>query len=315
MSFLTKYPAKKQKVFLLNKFSLLRHPLTSLSLELTNACNYNCRHCYGSFGQQKPTSQIKTAQIIKMLPELSQLHTIHVSLTGGECTLNDNFNEIANILLENGFDLWVLTNSSNFAKICTLVESTNCHINVKVSLDGTENIHDYIRQSIGSYKSVIKLLDYLSSKSNVTLYISTVLMKSNYDNYRELKNMIKSKYPSAIHRTDIIVPSGNAIKKECFTLNEIAKIHADYPELFSYQKQNNNIGCFRCSGGITQATISATGRIKICNLACNKRFSFAHNVFEKGLLYCLLNCGKNIDRYHEEYTFQTSKCLDCAKKR
>lgn len=72
-----------------------KFPLHSLTIELTNACNLNCIHCYGRFGH---TSQKKTysfEDIVKIKSELDILHTMEVRLSGGECFLNPDFERIA----------------------------------------------------------------------------------------------------------------------------------------------------------------------------------------------------------------------------
>lgn len=73
----------------------VEYPLHAITIELTNACNLNCIHCYGKFGQPSYKKMITLEEVVQLKAELDMLHTMEVRLSGGECFLNPDFEKIA----------------------------------------------------------------------------------------------------------------------------------------------------------------------------------------------------------------------------
>ncbi len=292
-----------------------KYPLTALSIELTNFCNLRCKHCYGEFSKNVSIEYISFEHIQNILEELGGLHTKKIALTGGEATLHPDFINIALLFLEKGFDLTILTNGYNCIAIEDLLKkSKDYHYTIKVSLDGIDDVHDLIRGKKGTFIHVKETIKNILQYQNITLYISTVIMKQNVDFIGEISHYVKREFPSAIHTFDIIFPAGNATDENTFTISEIKQIMETYPNLFSsYLDPNGKKDKFRCTGGITQCTLSYDGSLKICNSACEDIFKFRHNVFYRGLVYSWTHCGTNIKRFRNEKAYATKACKKCNK--
>lgn len=291
--------------------------LSSLNIELTNTCNLNCVHCYGSFGIPQKKYEISLSQIENILNDLDILNTSDVTLTGGECFLVKDFQQIALTFLNHGINLWIMTNGVLFKKIKTFIQTTkDYHYSIKVSLDGLEKTHNKIRQKETAFDNVIKSLDFISAQRNIKLYISTVIMKDNLEEISRLKTFVENRYPKAIHSVDVIFASGNAKHdlSHCFNLKELQDLSTKYPMLFVSKEKNTNIGFYRCSAGISQATLKADGTLKICNIANDDIFYFKHNVFKKGLKKTWEDCGSNIEYFRNEERKNTSQCNHCPIK-
>lgn len=249
----------------LGKRCLFRYPLTALSIELVNYCNLNCKHCYGRFSVNKVNNYISLDQIKEIYSELGVLHTQKVALTGGEATLHPHFADIAMFFLEKGFDLTILTNGYNYLAIDKLLEMSKAyHYKIKVSLDGIGSTHDLIRGREGTFSRVEETIVRILKHSNVTLYISTVIMRQNVEYIEKIKQYVEDKFPSAFHTFDFIFPEGNATDENTFTIAEMKKIMESYPRLFVAElSTNSKKDTFRCTGGITQCTLSYDGTLKI----------------------------------------------------
>ena len=295
-----------------------RYPLSNLSIELTNGCNLQCRHCYGSFPQLSKYEFVPFDWIKQSVDELNALHVRKVALTGGESTIHPHFLEIAMFFLEHGFELCVFTNGYNPEIIEKLLtKSHQYHFMIKVSLDGPEDVHNLIRGSKNSYLNTLKTLEAISSCSNVDLYISTVVMRQNITSLENVENMIKAKFPKAVHTKDLAFPLGNAC--DCaFSLDELPLVDQLAPSLFlahetgDLSEQRSAMQKkIRCTGGITQCTLMPSGFLKICNSACDEQFYFKHNVFLKGIKFAWLNCGKKITKFRHEKAKQTPQCKNC----
>lgn len=159
-----------------------------------------------------------------------------------------------------------------------MAKSSQYYFKIKVSLDALENTHNLIRGSQKSYVNALKTLDTISSYSNVDLYISTVVMRQNVADLEELENMIKNRFPKAIHSKDLAFPLGNAC--DCaFSLDEIPQVDQSAPFLFLPHETDDkdellSHKALRCSGGVVQCTLMPDGFLKICNSACDKQFYF-----------------------------------------
>lgn len=79
------------------------------TIELTNACNLKCIHCYGGFGDKSEFMSID--DVYKVLDELNDMGVMVIELTGGEISMHPNFNEIITYALSLDFNrISLLTN-------------------------------------------------------------------------------------------------------------------------------------------------------------------------------------------------------------
>ena len=286
------------------------YPLTTIAMEITNQCNLNCIHCYGSYGICNNKRLISFDWIKNNLSEFNKLNVLKIALTGGEATLHPNFLEIVYFLLDKGFDLTIFTNGYNLPVIKKLIETTeNYYFKIKISLDGPESIHNKIRGNNHSYSQVIKTLDLLKKHNNIQTYISTVVMPDNLAYIKDLQKYISKSYPNFIHTLDLIFPAGNGTKNY-FNEQELQSICKRFPELFTYAE--NSHSQFRCTGGITQCTITPDGKMKICNAADSDNFLFKYNVYDRPLSYVWRHCGKNISYFRKEKSKKTKDCKNCS---
>ena len=288
-------------------------PLSILNIELVNNCNLNCQYCYGDFFHQN--KYLDKDKLFDLLPELNKLHTHKIALTGGECTLHPNICEIAEFFLENGFELCIISNGYNFETFRNLLETcAKYHFTIKISLDGTEDIHNKIRRNTHAFERTKATLDLISTYSNVDLYISTVVMKDNIDSLTELNEFIKSNYENAVHSKDLVFPQGNANDSQfTFSPDEFDLVYKTCPEIFS-NPYTSDKRKFRCLGGINQCTLCYDGTLKICNAACADVFKFKHNVFNTSLSYAWINCGNDVNFFRNERLHSTNDCLKCDFK-
>lgn len=291
------------------------YPLSGLNIELTNNCNLKCIHCYGDFGHNFCLNYINYEWIMTNMEVFDSLNVKQVSITGGEATLHPKFNLICEELLKHGYELCVFTNGTNYYAIKSLLENTlEYKYTIKVSLDGFEAEHDYIRGISGTFRKVCSTLDLISKYPNVKLYISTIIMKCNLNRANDFSAWIKEQYPYAIHSSNLIFPT-DYCSDLAFTESEFDNVYKKMPHLFKYSILKTNKGENRCTGGISQCTITPDGMLKICNSACDSAFYFKYNVFEKGLDYSWYNCGENIIAIRNEKRYNTEDCKNCKLKK
>ena len=87
--------------------------LPLVTLYLSERCNSRCVTCdYWRHGTKDATLE----SVRNLLPELAQLRTRTVLLSGGEPLLNPEWADIAALLKSRGLELWLLTSGLSLAK-------------------------------------------------------------------------------------------------------------------------------------------------------------------------------------------------------
>jgi Fe-coproporphyrin III synthase len=105
-----------------------------VTLYLTERCNSRCVTCdYWRHGR----ADINLEAVTRLLPSLVELQTQVVLLSGGEPLLNPQWAGIAQLLRDNGLQLWLLTSGLSLAKHVGRV--SELFDAVTVSLDGTNS--------------------------------------------------------------------------------------------------------------------------------------------------------------------------------
>jgi|HubBroStandDraft_6_1064221.scaffolds.fasta_scaffold270597_2 MoaA/NifB/PqqE/SkfB family radical SAM enzyme len=107
--------------------------LPLLTLYLSERCNSRCVTCdYWRFG----SADLSLASVARLVPQLQELGTESVLLSGGEPLLNPEWRAIARLLRDAGLKLWLLTSGLSLAKHAPAVAAL--FDQVTVSLDGTD---------------------------------------------------------------------------------------------------------------------------------------------------------------------------------
>jgi MoaA/NifB/PqqE/SkfB family radical SAM enzyme len=111
--------------------ALRRLPL--VTLYLSERCNSRCKTCdYWRNGR----ADLDFAAVSRLLPSLRRLGTRTVMLSGGEPLLNRQWEQIAALLGDEGFEVWLLTSGLSLAKYARRVGTL--FSTITVSLDGTD---------------------------------------------------------------------------------------------------------------------------------------------------------------------------------
>jgi MoaA/NifB/PqqE/SkfB family radical SAM enzyme len=109
------------------------HRLPLVTLYLTERCNSRCVTCdYWRHGRADMTFDA----VQRLLPNLAQLNTQVVLLSGGEPLLNPEWERIAEALRDAGLKVWLLTSGLSLAKHAG--HAGSLFDAITVSLDGTD---------------------------------------------------------------------------------------------------------------------------------------------------------------------------------
>jgi len=167
----------------------------TLMFFVTNRCNAKCKHCFYwkniNRGEEISLEEIK--KIIKSLKH--RLSTL--AITGGEPFLRDDLVEICKAFCEvnetkkinlptNGF----LTDKI-YDTVKEIVEKCDAEILVNISLDGTKEIHDDIRNVDGLFDKAIATAKKLKTIPKLRVSFLTTISDQNFKNIEKLREFTK----------------------------------------------------------------------------------------------------------------------------
>lgn len=165
--------------------------LHNLQIELTDACNERCIHCYLPNAKKDKCRALSKEQVINILHQYREMEGLKIVFSGGEILLHPH---LFHILEEcRRLNLMILLQSN-------LVSLTEMEIqkikdlgvfNVQVSLYSTdEHIHETITHRKGSFAKTKRNLELLV-KHDIPAMISCPVMEANYPTVRNLHRYAK----------------------------------------------------------------------------------------------------------------------------
>lgn len=159
-----------------------------VTLELTDKCNYFCKHCYRSSGMARDT-ELPFKSIDAFLNDFSRNGGVVVELTGGEPMLHPDFFKIVRLCNERFRLVGVLTNGYYLQEEAVknlLPYRANMIFNI--SLDShREEYHDTFRGKPGAYKRTVNAMRLLSENK----FFFRVSMSVTAENFFEVEETVK----------------------------------------------------------------------------------------------------------------------------
>jgi MoaA/NifB/PqqE/SkfB family radical SAM enzyme len=160
-------------------FGLKNKDFPELDLNLTNRCNFLCRHC-GYDAGVKMVPELDTAQIISILQDFKNSGGRFLDLTGGEPLLRPDLEEIISAAKSLGLEVRVLTNAAllNRERLESLQKAGLDGLGI--SLDGS-NYGTYHRLRPVSRRVFDQVVENirLSCAAGLKVRINTVVSRSN----------------------------------------------------------------------------------------------------------------------------------------
>jgi len=181
---------------------------------VTKRCNQRCSFCfYLSSDREKDTKELDLSEIERISSSMKKL--LWLAFSGGEIFLRNDLVEITRIFYENNKPAIILfpTNGLLTSIIYEKIEAILRHcrkstIVVKLSIDGTEHLHDSLRGLKGSFQKTLEtynvLGELLERYPNFELGINTVFCSANQDHMDELIGFVNSLEKIRTHTVSLI---------------------------------------------------------------------------------------------------------------
>lgn len=91
--------------------SMIDYPGKTCAVLFTGACNFKCGFCYNKTLNNQDDMNFEESILPKLLSRKDFVD--HVIISGGEPTIDPDFDKIINLLYHNGFTIGIHTNGSN----------------------------------------------------------------------------------------------------------------------------------------------------------------------------------------------------------
>jgi radical SAM protein with 4Fe4S-binding SPASM domain len=166
-----------------------------IHLEITNACNLKCTHCYVSAGKKLP-NELTLEEIYNTINMLPPFSGKQIAISGGEPAIRKDCIDILEYCaVERGHDVDLYTNATNFPQtlidcIIEINKRKDCgKVKIQVSLEGaTPETHNLVRGK-GSFESTIQTLEKFKKFGFNRLTTLFVCMTKN--NFHEVDQLIE----------------------------------------------------------------------------------------------------------------------------
>jgi radical SAM protein with 4Fe4S-binding SPASM domain len=166
-------------------------------LNVTNACNLRCVHCF-RHGGQKFQRELSSEMILKTIASIAALKTGYVVVSGGEPLLRPDIFEILEELKRQELHVLLITNGTRIqeAEAKRLGEIKPWRI--QVSVDGsTAEIHDRIRGAGAFDKTINAIRLMLTEDLDVRIY--PTIHRWNIHDLKNIKALARSLRPNFEH--------------------------------------------------------------------------------------------------------------------
>jgi radical SAM protein with 4Fe4S-binding SPASM domain len=173
--------------------------------ELTLACNLRCKHC-GSFAGNRRDDEMSLEESLQVADQLAALGCRRVTLSGGEPTLNPDWDRIGKRLADHGIKVNLISNGWNWNASHVERAKAAGFCGAAFSLDGFQAEHDEFRQA-GSFDRVVAAIDACVA-GGLPVAVNTTVNKLNQHILRPLRDFIAGRGAFSM-QVQLATPSGN----------------------------------------------------------------------------------------------------------
>jgi len=159
--------------------------------EVTSACTYRCRHCFGSYGRETDAS-LSLDEQYRMVRQLQNMRVFRFIMGGGEPLLSETVDDLV-AYAHDRFPFVSLSTNGHLADSRRVERLKNSGLkNVQVSLDGSSSTtHDAIRNFPGAFEKALSAIRRFVD-SGFRVMTSTVITALNAEEIASVIELAES---------------------------------------------------------------------------------------------------------------------------
>lgn len=173
----------------IDRFCIDNHQLQRVCIELTYRCNEKCKHCYVADEEKNEQQELTYEQYVKILDDLRRMNVLHVTFTGGEVAVRNDFVQIVEYAIGLGFAVEIYSNGIGFTEDILEALDRLHPRSVSFSLySGNEEEHDALTQVKGSFRRTLYSLMRLKC-AGIFVSVKCVAMKPVVNGFEALSKL------------------------------------------------------------------------------------------------------------------------------
>ncbi|MGB8450860.1 MAG: radical SAM protein [Anaerocolumna sp.] len=309
--------------------------ITRILWDITRKCNLKCQHCY-AFKEGDYSEELSLGQMYKTIDELKELQPYLIVYGGGEPFVRDDFFDIIKRTKEVlKCRIKVLTNGTFLTP--EVIQKIKPYVDfIQISLDGTEQNHDYLRGHAGSFAKAVEAIK-LVRKAGIEAGICMTINKYNLE---DIDWVISFALEQGVYKLRIspFVASGKAVnnyKDWVIPPRQLKKLYARLAEyrlkyrtkiLFDFRDELYGkafLGCpgdkldahnqyLLCAAGRSLFYINAEGYITPCNFIDLEEY-FVGNVKTDDIV-SIWYSNPLFEQFRKLKVGEIEKCSVCKRK-
>jgi radical SAM protein with 4Fe4S-binding SPASM domain len=156
----------------------------------TNRCNLSCQHCYINAEDHEYAGEFTTAEAKAFIDDLASMKVPVLLFSGGEPLVRHDLFELGAYTIEKGIRPVISTNGTLITPdMAKRIKATGFQY-VGVSLDGTEEVHDFFRGKKGAFQETLAGIRNSIAAGNKTGIRFTV-NKLNYHTLSDILDIVE----------------------------------------------------------------------------------------------------------------------------
>lgn len=294
----------------------IRSDLFEISIDLTNKCNLQCKHCCVSAGDNLCGEDLEHDKIMLLIEKIISLNPANITLSGGEPLIRPDFKEIV-LFIRKKYkkQLILMTNATLINEDMAAFIAENFD-SVDVSIDGSDEKSCSILRGEGTFDKCIRGIKLLQAHGIQKISASMVLTSENeyakgdfyaLCNEMGIYPMVRALAPSGRARGNVFPPKDKQVRrnfkeiKNKFISEKMWKIT---PQIMTCQGakiefQINHIGNIYPCGALMEDEFYLGNALAVADLKKYLEHGLFHEEegyknFEKYKPYNLKHC-KNCD--------------------
>lgn len=201
------------------------HQLPLVTLFLSERCNSRCVSCdYWRNGR----AELDLAAVQALLPDLAELNTRVVLISGGEPLLNPEWPQIAQLLRAQGLKLWLLTSGLSLAKHAR--RAASLFDAITVSLDGTDRATYKAIRGVDAFGKVCEGVR-MAARLGARLGIRVTLQRANYRQLPQFVALARALGVQQLSFVAVDVANSHAFGRQDDFASDLALQPSDLPLL------------------------------------------------------------------------------------
>lgn len=257
-----------------------------LHWSITESCNLNCTHC--CVPKKPKFVDLKSAQYI--IQFLKEQGFFLITLSGGECLLHPNFEEIYMALKRAGMYISIFTNGTTLTEKYKRLFREYPPRKVEVSVYGIDD--ESFKATTGANKGYNNFLDALNffKEQNIRTIVKTPITKKNCNMLNDFIDLA-NKYNAEYKFGTFVFPALDGDKKplnERLDYKEAVELEfSDENALDNFCNRVNKLGKTaepfqnKCGACTNSFTLNADNSFSFCGMMIEPKFYFKKNTINK----------------------------------